>query len=307
MLTKLLPRLILLACTIIILAGCHDKMPVEVVSDQPADDLEVASLQLSIETSLSKSIVDTTGVLNTEQSKYRATMFLSGVKYDLGTTRQTVSYSSVTFSDKNLPVDVDGRELGFRGIDLGRVQLNGMDMIQSQRFIHLFDLPIFGDRDTAVGPAYVLANRNGKDAKNFNFLGNSRFEWDINARIPIDTFSISVQTPDEITIISPKSTSIISKNDDLHVQWTGKVESFRVIISGLRGSDIQPILQINLKKSDGNITIPAKILALLPTDTYQTFVFSFISSKTKEVQVSNFSDEIFVVASSIHDVVLTVQ
>lgn len=304
---KLLPPLFLLANIIVFLCGCHDKVPLEVTPDQPAEDLEVASLQPSVETSLSKSAVDTTGVLNTEQSKYRATMFLSGVKYDVGTTRQTVSYSSVTFSDKNLPVDLDGRELGFRGIDLGRVQINGMDMIQTQRFIHLFDLPIFDGRDTAVGPAYVLANRNGKDAKDFNFRANSQFEWNVSGKIPIDPFRVPVQTPDEITIISPKSTSIISKNDDLHVQWTGKAESFRLIISGLRGSDIQPILQINLKKSDGNITIPAKILALLPTNTYRTFVFSFISSKTVESQVSNFSDEIFVAASSIHDVVLTVQ
>lgn len=304
---KLLPLIFLLVCAVIFLGGCHDKLPLVVTSDQPADDLEVASLQPSVETSLSKSTVDTTGVLNTEGSKYHATMFLSGVKYDVGTTRQTVSYSSVTFSDKNQPVVHDGRELGFRGIDLGRVQINGMDMIQAQRFIHLFDFPIFGSRDTAVGPSYVLANRNGRDAKDFNFSGNSRFEWNVSGTIPIDPFSVAIQTPDEITITSPRSTSIISKKDDLHVQWVGKAASFRLIISGLRQSDLQPILQINLKKSDGNITIPAKILALLPTDTFRTFVFSFISSTTTELQVSNFSDEIFVAASSIHDVVLTVQ
>jgi hypothetical protein len=230
-------------------------------------------------------------------------MLVSGVKYDAGSVRQTVSYSSVAFTDKNHPVELDGRTLGFRGIDLGRVQLNGMDMIGVQRYIHLFGFPISG-RDTAVGPLYVLANRNGNDAKDFNFRGNAWFEWQVER---FSSASVGIQTPDEITITSPRSTSTISKNEDLRVQWTGKPELFRVIISALRTSDIQPILQINIKKLDGDITIPAKILGLLPTDTFHTFVFSFISSRTEEHEVSAFSEKVFVAASSIHDVVLTIQ
>jgi len=303
---KLLPPF-LLASFVVLLGGCHDKMPLEVTSTQPADHLEVASLQPSIETSLAKSTVDTTGVLNTEQSKYFATMFVSGVKYDVGSARQTVSYSSVTFSDKNYPVERDGRKLGFRGIDLGRVQLNGMQMIGVQRYVHLFSFPIPGGRDTAVGPSYVLANRNGAGANEFHFHGTSKFKWDVSGGIPISPFSVAIQTPDEITITSPKSTSTISKNEDLRVRWTGKPESFRIVISALRTSDIQPILQINIKKLDGNITIPAKILGLLPTDTFPTFLFSFISSRTGEYVVSAFSEKVFVSASSVHDVVLTLQ
>jgi hypothetical protein len=298
---------LLLASFVILSGGCRDKMPLEVTSSQPADDLEVTSLQPSIETSLAKSTVDTTGVLNTEQSKYFATMFLSGVKYDVGSVRQTVSYSSVTFSDKSHPVEVDGRELGFRGIDLGRVQINGMDMVAVQRYVHLFSFPIPGDRDTAVGPSYVLANRNGLGAKDFNFRGNSDFQWDVSGAVAITPFSVPITTPDEITITSPRSTSTISKKEALHVQWTGKTESFRVVISALRTSDIQPILQINIRKLDGDVTIPAKILGLLPTDTYNTFVFSFISSRTEEKEVSAFSEKVFVSASSVHDVVLTFQ
>jgi hypothetical protein len=303
---KLLSPL-LLASFVVLLGGCHDKTPLEVTSSQPADDLEVASLQPSIETSLAKSTVDTTGVLNTEQSKYFATMLVSGVKYDVGSVRRTVSYSSVAFSDKNHPVELDGRRLGFRGIDLGRVQLNGMDMIGVQRYLHLFSFPIPGGRDTAVGPLYVLANRDGRDAKEFNFRGNSKFQWDVSGGIPISSFSVATQTPDEITITSPRSTSTISKNEDLRVHWTGKPESFRIVISALRASDIQPILQINIKKLDGNITIPAKILGLLPTDTFPTFLFSFISSRTREYVVSAFSEKVFVSASSVHNVVLTLQ
>jgi hypothetical protein len=300
---KLLPSLFVLGNFIVLLGGCREKMPLEVTSSQPADDLEVTSLQPSVETSLAGSTVDTTGVLNTEQSKYFATMLVSGVKYDAGSVRQTVSYSSVAFTDKNHPVELDGRTLGFRGIDLGRVQLNGMDMIGVQRYIHLFGFPISG-RDTAVGPLYVLANRNGSDAKNFNFRGNTWFEWTVER---FSSASVGIQTPDTITITSPRSTSTISKNEDLRVQWIGKPELFRVIISALRTSDIQPILQINIKKLDGDITIPAKILGLLPTDTFHTFVFSFISSRTEEHEVSAFSEKVFVAASSIHDVVLTIQ
>jgi len=302
---KLLPPLFLLAILIVLMGGCHDKMPLEITSNQPADDLEVSSLQPSIETNLARSAVDTTGILNTEQSKYFATMFVSGVKYDAGSIRQTVSYSSVAFSDKNHPVELEGRRLGFRGIDLGRVQINGMDMIAVERYIHLFSFPIFGGRDTAVGPLYVLANRNGRDAKDFIFRGNSRYEWKVTGSIPIE--SVAIQSPDELTITSPKSTSTISKNEDLRVQWVGKPELFRVIISGLSTSDIQPILQIKIKDSDGDVTIPAKVLGLLPTDTYRTYVFSFISSRTGEYEVSAFPEKVFVAASSIHDVVLTVQ
>jgi hypothetical protein len=303
---KLLPPLFVLGNVIVLLGGCHDKMPLEITTTQSADDLEVASLQPSVETSLSRSTVDTTGVLNTEQSKYFATMLVSGVKYDAGSVRQTVSYSSVAFTDKNHPVELDGRTLGFRGIDLGRVQLNGMDMIRVQRYIHLVGFPISGG-DTAVGPLYVLANRNGEDAKDFNFRGNSKFEWAVSGSTLITPFSVPIQTPDEITITSPRSTSTISKNEDLRVQWIGKPESFRVIISGLGTSDIQPVLQINIKKLDGDITIPAKILGLLPTDAFHTFVFSFISSRTEEYEGSAFPEKVFVAASSIHDVVLTIQ
>jgi hypothetical protein len=303
---NLLHPSVLLATTIILLGACHDKSPMVITPDQPPDDLEVTPLQPSTETSLSKSAVDTTGLLNTEQSRYYATVLASGVKYDEGTTRQTVSYSSVTFSDKNQPVEFGGKRLCFRGLDLGSVRLNGMDMIQVQRFVHLFPFHMFGDRDTAVGPKYVLANRDGRDAKNFNYRGNSWFEWTVSGENPIDPFNLKIQTPDEITITSPKSTSFISTSEDLQVQWLGKAESFRLIISGLRGSDLQPALEINLRKSEGSVTIPAKVLALLPTDTFRTFVFSFISSRTAEVQVNHFSDEILVSASSIHDVVLTV-
>jgi hypothetical protein len=277
-----------------------------ITPDQPADDLEVTALQPSLETSLSRTAVDTTGVLNTEQSRYYAAVIVSGVKYDEGTTRQTVSYSSVAFSDKNQPVEYDGERLCFQGLDLGSVRINGMDMTRVQRFVHLFPFHMFGDRDTAVGPKYVLANRDGRDAKSFNYSGNSWFEWTVSGENPIDPFNLKIQTPDEITITNPKSTSFISTNEDLQIQWLGKAESFRLIISGLRGSDLQPALEINLKKSEGSVTIPSKVLALLPTDTFRTFVFSFISSKTAEMQVNHFSDEILVSASSIHDIVLTV-
>lgn len=292
----------------ILLSGCQERTPLELSSNQLANEVQVTLLQSPIESAQARSTVDTTGVLNTEDSKYYATMYISGVKYDLGADRQIISHSKVIFSDKNESVEYRGKRIGFRGIDLGKVQVDGIEMAKGQKLIHLPDLPLPGGRDTAIGPQYILANRNGQGARDFNFSHNSRWEWRIGGNPPaIKPFNISVETPDELTIIFPRSTSVLLKNQDFHVQWTGTVKALRLIISGVKGSDFQPLLEIDVKNDGKDVIIPAKILGLLPTGTYQAFVFSFINSNEAKVRVNEFPDEIFVVSSSVHNLVLVVQ
>ncbi len=300
-------RLSIIIASILFLSGCQERTPLELSADQLASDLEVISLQPLAESALAKPLVDTTGVLNSEESKYFGTMFVSGVKYDVGTSHQTVSYSKVSFSDKSQPVEPRGKRIGYKGVDVGKVQLDGMDMVKVQKLIHLPDVPVFGNPDTAVGPQYILANRNGRDAKDFNFRYNSRFDWRVTGNGPVRPFTFSLRTPDELTITSPKATSVISKNENLRVEWQGKAESFQLIISGMIGSEVQPILQINVKKEGGDVTIPAKVLALLPTESTRTFVFSFISSSSAKLRTNEFPDDILAVAASVHNLVLTVQ
>ena len=291
-----------LAAAFLLLNGCQERMPLELTADQLPGDLEVLSLQPWIESALSRSTVDTTGILNTEESKYFATLFVSGVKYDVGGNQHTISYSKVKFRDKNQPVEYGGRRLTYRGIDVGRVQIDGIEMEKVQRLIHSPDFA----PDFAVGPQYILANRDGTGARDFNFRPDSPFEWKVEGTPSINPFSVTVRSPDDLTITTPKSNSIIVRDEDLRVKWKGKAESLRLIISGIKGTDFQPFLQINLIKSGGEVIIPSKILALLPTEAFQTYVFSFISFKESKLHVKEFPEEIFSVALSVHNIVLTV-
>jgi hypothetical protein len=277
-------------------------MPLELSADQQASDLEILSLQPSSETGTAKSLVDTTGVLNSEESKFFGTMFISGIKYDAGGTRQRASYSKVNFSDKTQPVERDGKRIGYRAIDVGRVSLDGADMLKVEKILHLPNVPPLSKRDTAVGPQYILGNRNG-----LSFRHNSRFEWRVVGNGPIRPFNLSAMTPDELTITSPSASAVVFKNEDLRVQWQGKIGSFRLVVSALGNSGVEPLLMLNIKGADHVVTIPAKVLALLPTDSFRTYVFSFISSNTSRVLVDQFPDEILVVAASVHNLVLTVE
>jgi len=278
-----------------------------VLPDQDPSTILVNSLEPAIESMQSKSVVDTTGILNSEESRYFGVMTVSGVKYDVGGDRQIVSYSRVSLSDRNQAVEVQGRRVGFLGLDAGKVQIDGLDMVKSKKLLRIPDFLFPGRRDTAAGVEYILANRNGRDAKDFNFRHNSRFEWKVGGNPPlIRPFNVPVQTPEEVTVTTPKSSSVISKSEDLRVRWNGKIKGLRLVISGLRGSELQPYFQISVKENSDGITIPAKVLNLLPTDTVQTYIFSFINSNRSIIHLNEFPEEILVVASSVHNIVLTV-
>ena len=136
---------IVLILAVLWLVGCQEKLPVELTTDQSASALEVKVLPAIDSTLIVDASVDTSGVLQTEEQAYPATLLVSGVKTDFGTYRSTFSYSRILLNDPKHPITRTDQQqdsqsnqgaakvIGYLGMDVGNAKVNSVDLPKTFR------------------------------------------------------------------------------------------------------------------------------------------------------------------------------
>jgi len=290
------------------LVGCQEKSPVELTLDQSPAALEVKVLPVIDSTLIVNASVDTSGVLQQEEQLYPATFLVNGVKTDLGTSQSVFSYSRVLLNDKLSPIQESGKVIGYLGLDVGVAKVNTVDIPKTLR---PYRTGTSFSPDYNAGHAYTLVDQDNKPIGNFAYAAGQTYRFVADGSGAVTSFELAIASPEEITILEPKAGSVVFKGDDLQVRWSGTVGgSFRLLISSFDGQSnipVKPLLQVDVKEGTSSMTLPAKVLKGLPTDTDGRYLFSFISMNRSYPSVPGYTERVLVQAASIHNIELWVK
>ena len=273
-------------------AGCQKPDPIIMDSGERTERVVEVTPIAQPDTNQTQTSVDTTGVSPLDAARFGALVLIANVEYDGGVLgAHTESFSSVFFADRDKPLIFNGKTLGFFGMDLGlAITINGLPMI---RLPHRIPYPGM-IRDTVTG--YIYA----KDLAGVH-QPNTVFRWDVPLASAIGAFNVSITTPDNVQVLAPAGGSVLSRNRDLLMRWTGQ-GNLNVVISVVNPltKKTRPLMNLHPRLNTGRALIDARILQLLPPERF--FVFTFIiANKYERLVVGPYPGLILVQAASVHN------
>ena len=309
-------RFIILIVATLWIVGCQEKLPVELTTEQSAAALEVKVLPAIDSTLIVDASVDTSGVLQTEELAYPATLLVNGVKTDFGSYRSTFSYSRILLNDTRRPITQSAdlstqsnqgsaKVIGYLGLDVGNAKVNSVDLPKTFRPLRTWSSVSPGQN---AGKTYTLVDQDNVPIPNFTYSAGQSYRFVADGKSTVSSFTKEIVSPDEITVLEPKAGSILFRNEDIHLRWDGKRgEQLRLLISSFdakSNTPVKPLLQLSIEAGSSSITIPAKVLQSVRTNSEGRYLFSFISSNRVTTTVPGYDGNVLVQAASIHNVLL---
>lgn len=135
-----------------------------------------------------------------------------------------------------------------------------------------------------------------------SFQPNQQYVWSVSAA-PAGGLTQPVESPGNLTVLSPKGGTIVPRDRDLDLTWQGTGGRISIVISSFdpltRRS--RPLIELRLRANTGRALLPAKLLRQLPA--YQKhFVFTFLLAQRQEnVVVQQYSGKILVQAAAVYN------
>jgi len=286
----------LLIILIILLPAASCQQPAEVELRPDLDDaLEITPLA-EADSTFDRPSIDSSAVLPGEHDLFGGMLLVNRVKYDSGGVRvDSMAFSRVFFANRTMPVMFMGRIVGFHGIDLGSPPLspalNGTPMSRVPHLIHM--RRIFADSIALAGFEYF-------SNLTTTFQANTEYRWTASSGIP-GGFDISIRSPDNLAVQSPRGGSVISRNQDLPLRWRGQGDSFTIVISRFDPLTrrVKPLLQLRPRVNRGHVIIPAKILRTLPRERFYVMTFMLVN-RSRSV-VAGYGERVLVQAASVYN------
>jgi hypothetical protein len=281
---------------ILLVTGCQHPTEVQVTQNSDEPQIEVTSLAM-VDTSVYQTAIDSLAVTPSDQIDFAGLLLVNSVKFDGGTRWgvQTAASSSVLVTDRSRPFEVRGKVFGYYGIRLmpnllTPIRISGLAMREKIHRIRIGGLPFnFGfEYDRDISSIYQQ---------------ETAFTWSASPD-SLGPVQVSIQSPANLAVTSPLGGSVVSRTQDLKLQWTGQGEMLVIILSTYNPTDKQsrPILKMRPLVNRGHARVSAAILQALPSDKY--YVFTFIVANRKEVRITRNAESILVLAqaASVHNV-----
>ena len=295
-----------LYCTLVLLimliAGCEKNASVELTEDGAgrAADLDVDNAVVTQEP-IDPDVQDSSGFFIPAASRYDGRLTIAGYLYDDSHSQHEVSLARAIFFDRSSPITVgsNGDTIGFRTLDLGTVML---DNIPLQRTIERLMNPRLS-LDTA-GVSYNLINRDGLGGRGFQYSGNHAYEWSVSGSPGVPSFEATITSPAAIHIAQPTPRDAVSTNGSLKLRWTGGGDAIGITFC-TAGISQRRILQLKVKRNTGSVTIPRRLMQLLPAG-HARFILELTSEQNKEVHIEGYDRPIIVRAITSHNLLLSV-
>ena len=269
------------------LAGwaCNNPAPVELQQDGSDVLLDLSSISQP-DSSLGLSPIDSSALFPEDQIQFAGLVQIARLTFDGGQRVVDTAFTHVLFENRAQPVRVGLRIIGYHGIDLGQVTINGDNMSPVGHRL--------GRRDTAAGVEYY---------KNMTSLyrQETAYAWRGTHDTTIGGFTAAIVSPQNLVIHSPRGGSVIRRDRNLAMTWTG-LGSLSFVISSYdpvtRRS--KPLFLINVKNNREYAVLSSKLLQLLPGG--HLYLFTFVLANRKEIDtVTRFSGRVLVQASSVYN------
>ena len=257
------------------LAGCQQPADVELQTGEDISELDLVPV-VRPDSIIVTSSVDTSAVLPADQVSYFGQFVVNKVTLDAGAGNTgSFAYSRVLVSDSVVRLLL--RKVGYYGIDVGGVSLNGIPMVKVAHRIAVRSLLL---RDTVLtsGVEY-LADVTG------TYQPLAQYTWSAPSTTTVAA-SVSIVAPGKLTVLAPRGGNVYSRAKDLIIGWSGSGGRLQIIVSVyeplLRRS--YPILELRPRRETGKALLPASVLQQFPRGPY--YVFTFILHNRKEIGIA---------------------
>ena len=298
--------------------GCDRPGPIEVIHDDAREPIQVNYLlgresgnDSLVVTSEAETQFDLTGVLQTEDEVYPATMVVNGIESEFNGTKTQQSLSRVVLQDKSSPDSVVGnfgRFVKYQHLNVGNVRVNGTELDKEEVILQIRSSsnPIVRN-----GVLYKLLTQAFSQSKEFDWRPNLDYAVAADGKAGIHEFTKIIDSPDKVTLTNPKPYSLVFADEDLTLRWRGKSgESVVAVISFYDEAQKRvgrPIMELKTSSSTNAMLIPTKLLGLIPKTSNGKYVITLISANRKEVTVDGYSGRVLVQSASIHNVAVTLK
>lgn len=284
------PLLIILSILSLWLASCKEPQEVVLTPQEVGSPPAVKSVAVP-DTGLVPTPIDSGGVLPEDQYRYVGWFQINSMAFATGdrAVRRNVT-SRVYVSRPDSPIVKSGRRIGFLGMDLGMITLNGNLMSREYYFIP-FPLTTAG---VPAGIQYLIRDLTS------TYRPNALYTWNV-APLSMSHDTVSISSPDEIDVISPAGGSILSRNKDLELEWTGR-GSVSIVISLVDETAklSKALLSIQPDPGRNQTLLSSKVLLLLPANRRYCFTFS-ISNRRETAIKAESAGRVLVQAASVYN------
>jgi hypothetical protein len=275
--------------------GCQEIQPVSIIDENNDTQLiEMKAIGDAVDSLFVTSGVDSSG-LGGNNGKYFARMVVTGILYDLPLRSDSISQAEAIFLDRLNPLLTNGRTSAYPSFDVGSILLNG-DTLRKQ----LRQTRISG-KDSSLGYRYQMR-------ENDSYEAGKNYRWQITGNGNIDSAEISIIAPSEIRVLNIYPQAILP-GVPLYIKWQCANKFVNIVVSREGGQQQKtwiPTLHLKVRNSKGEVTIPEKILGLLPTNQYRRFLFTFSSESKFSTNFNGYQDSVLVESASLHNILLNV-
>jgi hypothetical protein len=265
------------------MAGCHQ--PTDTVLTDEAADLEVLPVVLP-DPGVSVESVDTLALLPEDQIRFGGSLLITHVSADAGQGRVTGAYARVLFADS--AVRFGGSVVGYRGLGLGTVRVNGDPMLEI--------------------PHKISVRRDSSIVRGVEYLEGMRTRYRPNSSFRFTAFPLllggideTILTPDSLVVTAPTGGSLVRRTHDLQLQWRGGHGTLTIVMSTYDPvtKTSKPILQFRSRTNPGHARVPAKLLASLPASKMLAISF-ILANRREETVIARFTGRVLIQAASMH-------
>ena len=284
-------RILITGLACLLFWGCQQPSDVQLTQDEYETDLEVRSVVVP-DTNVVVSSVDSSAILPGDQLEFRAFFLVNNVTIDAGQAKTSFSYARVFVADSAMRFM--GRTIGYHGVDLGTVRLNGELMLKVPHMVMLKRSPQ-PDSLLFSGVEYL------KDLTGL-YEPDHLYQWSVMGP-GLGNVSQAIRSPDKLVVHSPAGGSVLSREKDLVLLWTGARGKLSIIISTFDpwSRRTRPLLELRSRTNSGRALLPAKLLRQLPrTSRYYLFTF-ILANRNDTIVLQQFTGKVVAQAASIYN------
>lgn len=287
MITRAMKSAVAVVAVTLAVAGCNKPASVEFRLDDENSALEVSRVVADSEGTWSP--VDSSALLPDDPGRFAGQLQIGRITVDHGQAgRGSFAFTRVLFENRqDVVLGPSGRILGYHGIDLGPMTLNGVVVFRIPHRIR----GRLGRPDTIAGTEYY---------RELSAMVQpvTRYTWS-TLLDSIGPIGLSITTPDDMEVDAPKGGAVIRRDRDLVLQWRGEGKIL-IVISVETLSGTKPLLLVRVRENKRRAILPSRgVLQALPRGSY---VFTFVRANRRETErITGFSGPVLVQAASVYN------
>jgi hypothetical protein len=292
---KLVGFIVILAGLVVLTTGCRQPSPIEMTDGKDDSGLiTMKSVGSGMDSLLVMSTVDSGGPSG---GNYFGRLELSVVRNDYLLRSDSSLRVDAIFLDTARPVRRNDHILAYPSFDAGSIVFNADTLSRVDRHVPAMSVP----GDTLIGVQYHLVQP-------YQDFGSAPLQWNCAGSSNFPSFGLTAPPllPIRVTAVSPR---YLASDEPVQIRWTCTNPVVDITISrpgdGLQRSYV-PVVQLRVINVKGEVTIPAKVLEILPLGRYATFLLTVSSVNGNVAGIPGYHDDVLIRSTSIHNIILNV-